>query len=129
MPFLACGGIDHLQDSGLAPLPLGDSFQGVAISRQLAAITFEQPSVLLLRPSGDAWLPAGEVRSRAVATTAAFEGDHLLLGSKDGALALLANGEATPLAPPLKGHTASCKHQQGLARLVMTQGRPELYLS
>ena len=121
-----------MQDSGLAPLPLGPApFRGsVAISRQRAAVTFpDEPSVVLLRHEGHAWLPAGEVRTRAVAASAAFAGDHLLLASKDGALARLAGDGWQAVAPPLKGHAASCPHLQGVARLAMTQGKPELYLS
>eukprot|EP00435_Cladocopium_sp_Y103_P066914 s92_g29.t1 len=112
----AVDGLWPCQDSQLAPLPLGPGpFRGtVALSRahadgdgaMHAAITFpKERSVAIFAHTGrggDSWLPAGEVRTRAVATSSSFAagGKDLLLTSADGAVE---GGKVKLLAAPVVG--------------------------
>lgn len=135
----------HCKDSALPPLPLGASpFRGaVAITRGpqphavRAAVMFPQEkSVVIMAHTGhekDSWLPSGEARTRAVASSAAFaaEGKELLLTSQDGAVARLhlATGAVTPAGGPLEHHRATCPHHGGLARLAAGPQGPGLFLA
>eukprot|EP00931_Biecheleriopsis_adriatica_P064086 TRINITY_DN3893_c0_g1_i1.p1 TRINITY_DN3893_c0_g1~~TRINITY_DN3893_c0_g1_i1.p1 ORF type:complete len:869 (-),score=173.57 TRINITY_DN3893_c0_g1_i1:165-2771(-) len=126
-----------------AKLPIGHSvpFRGtVALSRAeegqkalRAAVTFPgESTVTVFSHSGelsDSWLPAGEVRTRANAASAAFSAaaKELLLASADGAVARLHMGQGltVPVATPVDGHfthnwQATCGlHSGGVARLAV----------
>ena len=84
--------------------------------------------------SGDSWLPSGEVRTRAVATSSSFaaQGKELLLTSADGAVARLhlPTGEVANAAAKLGGHShATCPFAKGIARLVRGPEGPALFLA
>mmetsp|Transcript_102424 Transcript_102424/g.184752 ORF Transcript_102424/g.184752 Transcript_102424/m.184752 type:complete len:870 (+) Transcript_102424:74-2683(+) len=128
-----------------AKLPIGSSkpFRGaVALSRlpkvaQLtplrAVVAFpDEFAVTVFSHSGEAgnsWLPAGEVRTRAAATSAAFAAaaQVLFLTSGDGAVAKLsmADGSTEGVAASITGHEmhnwqAACPmHSGGLVRLAL----------
>lgn len=140
-------GLWPCQDSQLAPLPLGPGpFRGtVALSRAAegdgamhAAITFpKERSVAIFAHTGrggDSWLPAGEVRTRAVATSSSFAagGKDLLLTSADGAVARLhlPTGEVAPAAATLAHQShATCPYANGIARLATGPQGPALFLA
>lgn len=139
-------GLWPCQDSQLAPLPLGPGpFRGtVALSRadgdgaMHAAITFpKERSVAIFAHTGrggDSWLPAGEVRTRAVATSSSFAagGKDLLLTSADGAVARLhlPTGEVAPAAAALAHPShATCPYANGIARLARGPQGPALFLA
>ncbi|CAE8706024.1 unnamed protein product [Polarella glacialis] len=129
-------GLWHCRPALAAKLPIGNSqpFRGaVALSRAplRAAIPFpDESAVTLFSHSGEPselWLPAGEVRTRARATSMAFSSaaKELFLASADGAVAKLNLGEgsAEAAAAPLGGlekhlWQAACPlHSGGIARL------------
>ncbi|CAE8602244.1 unnamed protein product [Polarella glacialis] len=133
-------GLWHCRLALAAKLPIGNSkpFRGaVALSRAplRAAIAFpDESAVTLFSHSGepsDLWLPAGEVRTRASATSVAFSSaaKELFLASVDGAIAKLnidegsMEGAAAPLRGLEKHHwQAACPlHNGGIARLALVQ--------
>eukprot|EP00933_Yihiella_yeosuensis_P000339 TRINITY_DN10050_c0_g1_i2.p1 TRINITY_DN10050_c0_g1~~TRINITY_DN10050_c0_g1_i2.p1 ORF type:complete len:869 (+),score=186.05 TRINITY_DN10050_c0_g1_i2:143-2749(+) len=136
-----------------AKLPISSSqpFKGaIALTRVpqtkevRAAVAFHgESAVTVYSHTGHehaAWLPAGEVRTRAQAVSAAFaaEAKELLLASVDGAVGRLhmGTGKMHPAAHPVSGYDkhewqAACPiHNGGIARLAVEPNvqEPTLFL-